>query len=221
MASGNLVTNPENSPYGDSIVRLTPDLRVVSYHAPRVFIGDDDFGSTPMLFQKPGCPPQLAAEQKNGSLHLYDRDNISAGPRQTLVLSEGGDFVRGGTPVSEFIGVPAYSPQLKMMFVSNPTGTPDGSYTNGMVAFRINSACVLEKAWNTTAGADIEDGGDGHDTFEEGSDDTVNDQGTDDIVNDSGDDDPGADSSAVVTATTSWPVAPTTTRSTAAAATTG
>ena len=39
-----------------------------------------------------------------------------------------------------------------MVFVSNPTGTVDGSYTNGMVAFRINSACMLEKAWNTTAG---------------------------------------------------------------------
>jgi outer membrane protein assembly factor BamB len=151
-ATGNVATVPENTAYGDAIVRLTPDLRVVSWNSPGVQIVDDDFGSTPMLFQKPGCPPQLAAEQKNGSLHLYDRDNIAAGPRQTLTLSVGGDYEHGTVPVHEFIGVPAYSPQLQMVFVSNSTGLPNGYYTHGMVAYRINSACAFTKVWNTTAG---------------------------------------------------------------------
>ena len=34
VATGNLFTNPENSPYGDSIVRLTSDLHVVSSTRP-------------------------------------------------------------------------------------------------------------------------------------------------------------------------------------------
>jgi outer membrane protein assembly factor BamB len=152
VATGNLAANPENTHWGDSVVRLTPDLKFVSGFALPVLIGDDDLGSTPMLFQAPNCPPQFAVEQKNGTVHLFDRNNIAAGPRQTLTLSEGSDEVHGDIPVHEFIGVPAYSPKLNMVFVSNPTGLPDGSYTNGMVGFRINSSCALTKSWNTTAG---------------------------------------------------------------------
>jgi outer membrane protein assembly factor BamB len=152
VATGNLATNPENFPWGDSVVRLTSDLRFVSGKALPVLIGDDDLGSTPMLFQKPGCPPQLAVEQKNGTLHLFDRDNIAGGPRQTLTLSLGGDFEHGTVPVHEFIGVPAYSPELQMVFVSNPTGLPNEYYKHGMVAYRINSACAFTKVWNTQAG---------------------------------------------------------------------
>jgi outer membrane protein assembly factor BamB len=152
VATGNLAANPENTPWGDSVVRLTPDLHLVSARALPVLIGDDDLGTTPMLFRAPGCPPQLAVEQKNGTVHLFDRDNIAGGPRQTLTLSLGGDMVHGGTPVHEFIGVTAYSPQLNMVFVSNPTGLPNGYYTNGMVGYRINSSCAFTKAWNTTAG---------------------------------------------------------------------
>jgi len=151
-ATGNIATNPENSPWGDSIVRLTSDLRFVSGKALPVLIGDDDLGSTPMLFQAPNCPPQLLAEQKNGTVHLFDRDNIAAGPRQTLTLSEGSDMVHGGNPVHEFIGVPAYSAKLNMVFVTNPTGLRNGYYTNGVVGYRINSSCALTKVWNTTAG---------------------------------------------------------------------
>jgi outer membrane protein assembly factor BamB len=152
VATGNIAANPENSPWGDSVVRLTPDLRFVSGKALPVLIGDDDLGSTPMLFQAPNCPPQFTVEQKDGTVHLFDRDNIAAGPRQTLTLSEGSDEVHGDIPVHEFIGVTAYSPELNMLFVSNPTGLPNGYYTNGMVGYRINSSCALTKVWNTTAG---------------------------------------------------------------------
>ena len=121
-------------------------------NAPGVLTGDDDFGSTPTLFQKTGCPPQLAAEQKNGRVYLYNRDSIGAGPVQTIKLSEGEDAAHLPIPINEFIGVPAWSPDTQMLYVSNPTGTLDGAYVNGMVAFRMNASCRLEKAWNTVAG---------------------------------------------------------------------
>jgi outer membrane protein assembly factor BamB len=152
VATGNVATNPENTPWGDAVVRLTPDLRFVSAKSLPVLIGDDDLGTTPMLFQAPGCPPQLVVEQKDGTVHLFDRDNIAGGPRQTLTLSVGGDFSRDGVPAHEFIGVAAYSPDLNMVFVSNPTGIPNGYYVNGMVGYRINSACAFTKVWNTPAG---------------------------------------------------------------------
>src|SRR5205085_9636333 len=41
VATGNIAKNPENSPWGDSVVRLTPDLQFVSGKALPVLIGDD------------------------------------------------------------------------------------------------------------------------------------------------------------------------------------
>jgi outer membrane protein assembly factor BamB len=152
VATGNINANPENEPWGDAVVRLTPDLKFVSGFDLPVLTGDDDVGSTPMLFQAPGCPPQLTVEHKDGTVDLFDRDNIAAGPRQTLTVSQGSDMVHGGIPVHEFIGVTAYSSELNMVFVSNSTGIPNGYYTNGMIGYRINSSCAFTKAWNTTAG---------------------------------------------------------------------
>ena len=90
VATGNVFANPENSFYGDAIVRLTGSLGFVASHSPGVGIGDDDFGSTPVLFQKPGCPPQLLAEQKSGDLYLYDRGSIAGGFRQQVRITQRG-----------------------------------------------------------------------------------------------------------------------------------
>ena len=142
VATGNSFTNPENRPYADHIVRLSPTLQVKAAHAPGTLIIDDDFGSTPTLFHKPGCPKQLVTEQKNGYLYLYDRDAIATGYRQRLAIRPGGGF----------IGLPAYSPATQMVYVPNqrqPAGSP---WTFGMIAFRLNANCMLELAWQTTAG---------------------------------------------------------------------
>jgi hypothetical protein len=104
---------------------------------------DDDFGSTPVLFQREGCPPQLVATRKHGALYLYDRDAITSGPRQTLNLS--------GTPY-RFIGVAAFWPEENLVFVANPTPPQDENYTHGMVAFRVTAGCRLELAWQKTTG---------------------------------------------------------------------
>lgn len=142
VATGNVIANPENLFYGDHVVRLTGSLQVVAAHSPGVGIVDDDFGSTPVLFQKPGCPRQLVTEQKNGSLYLYDRDSIASGYRQKVTVSGGG----------EFIGVPAYSPDTQMVYVANPVQPAGGAYTYGMIAFRLDASCKLVRAWEKTAG---------------------------------------------------------------------
>jgi outer membrane protein assembly factor BamB len=151
-ATGNLITSPENLPWGDSVVRLTPQLGFVAGNTPGRLIGDDDFGSTPVLFHKPGCPAQLVAMQKNGRLHLYDRDAIAQGPRQSIVMASTLDGTGHVVPVQEFIGVAAYSPQTQMVYVPDPSGTVDGTFTRGMVGFTIDANCRLVKAWNTRAG---------------------------------------------------------------------
>jgi outer membrane protein assembly factor BamB len=117
----------------------------VAGHAPPVVAFDDDLGSTPVLFQHKGCPPQLAAMRKHGALYLYNRDAIAQGPQQTVNVS--------GTPY-RLIGLPAFWPDADLLFVANPTPPPDGNYTHGMVAFKISDKCRLELAWQTTAGRD-------------------------------------------------------------------
>lgn len=152
VATGNLFTTPENKPYGDAVVKLDRDLHVLAYNAPGVLVGDDDFGSTPTLFQKPGCPPQAVVEQKNGTVYLYDRATIGFGPVQALKIAQGEDATHTPTPVDEFIGVPAWSAKTKLVYIANPSGTADGTYTWGMNAFRITASCRLALQWQTRAG---------------------------------------------------------------------
>ena len=141
--TGNAENFPENVEYADQVIRLTRDLKPLASHAPPVVGFDDDFGSSPVLFQREGCPPQLVTMRKHGALYLYDRNAIASGPKQTLNMS--------GTPF-RFIGVPAYWPDENMVFVANPTPPPDENYTHGMIAFRVTAGCRLEVAWQQTSG---------------------------------------------------------------------
>jgi hypothetical protein len=134
-ATGNSFATPQNTPYGDSVLRLSSSLALKSSDSPSVMIDDDDFGSTPVLFQKSGCPAQLAVLQKNGSLYLYDRDSIASGPRQRIALSN-----------PEEIGVVAYSSATQMVYAVNHSAS---NYKQGIVAFSFNSNCDLTLAWNT------------------------------------------------------------------------
>jgi outer membrane protein assembly factor BamB len=142
VATGNAFANPENSFYADHVVRLSGQLQVKAANAPGTLIVDDDFGSTPVLFHKGGCPAQFVTEQKNGYLYLYDHDAIATGYRQRIAIR----------PDGQFIGVPAYSSATKMVYVPNqrqPAGSP---WTFGMIAFRLDANCMLQLAWQTTAG---------------------------------------------------------------------
>jgi outer membrane protein assembly factor BamB len=138
VATGNVGAVPENVPYGDAVVRLSANLQVKAAHSPTPLIGDDDFGSTPLLFQQEGCPPQLVTMQKNGSVYLYDRDNIAAGFRQRIEF---------GQP--NLIGVAAYSPVTKYVYIMNNKGSANAQYVTGIAAFRTNASCNLELVWQT------------------------------------------------------------------------
>jgi len=142
VATGNAFANPENSFYADHVVRLSSQLQVKAANAPGTLIVDDDFGSTPVLFHKPGCPPQFVTEQKNGYFYLYDRDAIATGYRQRIAIR----------PDGFFIGLPAYSPATQMVYLSNQRQTAGSPWTFGMIAFRLNANCMLQLAWQTTAG---------------------------------------------------------------------
>src|SRR6266540_3643688 len=56
----------DTAAYGNSMIKLTPTLRVLDWNRPKPHLstGDYDFGSAPMLFQPRGCP-HLAAGAKD------------------------------------------------------------------------------------------------------------------------------------------------------------
>jgi outer membrane protein assembly factor BamB len=144
IATGNALAKPNNVGYGEAIVRLTTSLGVVSFNKPSLNAGKDlDFGSTPVLFQAAGCPPQLAVQNKDGELFIYGRDTIASGPVQRIQA----------TPASggRFIGLPAWSDTTHELYVALTTDNPP--YTRGMLALTESApGCTLTKSWNTSIG---------------------------------------------------------------------
>jgi outer membrane protein assembly factor BamB len=139
-AIGNSRGPTRTAGFGEHIVRLTSHLGVVSANYPGVPPGDADFGATPLLFQRPGCPPQLAVGNKFGSFFVYDRNAISSGPVQRIELGGSGFGQQGLT------GVAAYWPATSTVFVSNPVD--HGRYRRGIVAFRVTASCRLAYEWS-------------------------------------------------------------------------
>jgi outer membrane protein assembly factor BamB len=141
-ASGDLV---QDADYAESVVELDPLLNVLASDRPSDLPGevdDADFGSTPLLFQPPGCPALAAAYAKNGQLYVWQRDSLSGGP----VWS----FHAGPSDVTNaFVGEPSYSPELNMLIVSDGrTYDDEGGITHfdAVSGFAIGPGCSLPDA---------------------------------------------------------------------------
>ena len=147
VATGNIFADPENSLFGDHIVRLNLNLRPVASDAPDIGLSqgqtDVDFGSTPVLYQPPGCPPQLAVENKSGRLFIYNRDAVGGGPMQVIMITQFD---------SDFIGDVAYDPVLNQIYVSNPQDDGVGTYFHGLIAFAPQADCTLALVWQRQVG---------------------------------------------------------------------
>ena len=145
VATGNASGTPENSGDAERVVRLSADLNVRASNYPGLTGDDVDFGSTPVPYQRAGCPGQLVVENKSGVMFVYDRDALATGPAQRLAIS---DYVEGG----ELIGVPAYDPDRQRIFVSNSSDLTGGPYQHGMLAFDVGADCQLHLSWQQTQG---------------------------------------------------------------------
>jgi outer membrane protein assembly factor BamB len=137
-ATGNALGGNENAGYANSVVRLDRDLNFVASHQPNLAGGDDDFGSTPVLYQRSGCPPQFIALRKDGRLFVYNRNSIASGPTQTIALQG-----------FELIGSVAYSASTDMVYVATTRDSPDEAYVGGMHAFQVQADCTLALKWQT------------------------------------------------------------------------
>jgi outer membrane protein assembly factor BamB len=151
-ATGNAATpgQPQNAHYADKVVKLDRSLNVLAANGPNTPTGDFDFGATPLPFHPPGCSPLLAAMDKNGALYLYDRTAIGSGPLQSLQVTTG---------AGSFIGIPAYDPVNNAIFLGNPSDSPSGMYSHGLLGFGITASCRLSLVWQYPAGLNNPSGG--------------------------------------------------------------
>jgi outer membrane protein assembly factor BamB len=134
--------------YGDAIVRLTPSLEPVASDRPQAVEdnpagGDIDFGAAPVLFQPPGCPPLAAANNKLGILYIWEQDDLEGGPRFSFPLGDG---------VAPFVGQPAYSPRLGMLFDSHAEVGGGSKVGDGIAAFEVGKGCQIRRGWLTNIG---------------------------------------------------------------------
>ena len=139
-ATGNSTDSSEHAPYGERVVRLTTKLHVQASQHPKLPLGDDDFGATPLLYQVKGCPRQLAVGAKLGTFYVYDRDRIGHGPVQTIKLGGGADGD------NSLLGNAAVWPAKRLIYVVTPSDA--GRYKAGMLAFHVTSRCRLALAWH-------------------------------------------------------------------------
>jgi len=142
-ATGNSIGDTEDYGWSERVVRLTHALFVERSDHPALVGRDSDFGATPMLYQPPGCPPELLAKNKDGVLYRYDRDAIGHGAVQVR---------RTSRTNGHYQGLPAYSAETNMVYLANSSNHL--KFTHGLVAFRIRGDCTLVRDWQQPVGID-------------------------------------------------------------------
>ncbi|HST25826.1 MAG TPA: PQQ-binding-like beta-propeller repeat protein, partial [Gaiellaceae bacterium] len=134
--------------YSESVVALDPNMNVLAVDRPDTVPGendDADFGSTPLLFQPPGCPPLAAAYAKTGYIYVWLRDSLSGGPIWS--------FLGGPSDISNaFVGEPSYSADLNELIVADARAYDDtGTITHfdAVTGFAFGPGCSLpdEPTW--------------------------------------------------------------------------
>ena len=140
----------ESVGYGDEVVELTQSLEPLAANRPQEVGGtppggDIDFGAAPSLFDPPECPPLAAANNKLGVLYVWDRDALAQGPLLSIPL---------GDAVAPFVGQPAYSPRLHMLFdAESVVRQGSDKLGDGIAALGIESGCRFSVRWTTNVGS--------------------------------------------------------------------
>jgi outer membrane protein assembly factor BamB len=136
----------DNAGYGNKLVELLPDLSaVVDSNDPGIApTGDSDFGAAPLLFHPQACPGLAAANNKNGTLYIWNRERLSAGPIVSIPLGDG---------IAAFVGSPGWSETQQMLYAAQSV-IRDGNRKvgNGITAWHADPGCGFRPIWNTSLG---------------------------------------------------------------------
>ena len=129
-ASGN-VEPTELAPYSDSLNEWSPLLAPIATNEPPPSVGDDDFGGSAVVYDEAGAQC-VGAMRKDGTLFVYDRTHVAAGPTVSLVLGNA-----GAGNINAFV----HSSSTHVLYVNNPS---TGPYARGLYAFAAQANCTLD-----------------------------------------------------------------------------
>jgi hypothetical protein len=103
----------ESAGYGEHLIEIDRDLKVVAASHPATVQGTDDFdfAGSPVLFTPAGCQELVAAVNKNGRLFIWHADAIEDGPFADLALQRESDD-------QPLLTQPAYDPGTRSVFVA-------------------------------------------------------------------------------------------------------
>jgi hypothetical protein len=154
VATGNAIEQDGQSAYAENISNLSRDLRkVFGAASPLIPFGDNDYGSTPAVFQPTGCANKLvAAPNKIGLLTV---DGVGVGGALTVWQS-----LQMASNTSGFRGSVAWDVADQLLLVTTPTDGP-APYLQGLSALQANTGCTsLSLAWQVSPAAIITSGSD-------------------------------------------------------------
>ena len=147
VATGNVRTGaPGQTPYAEYLVDLSPDLsQTLGYASPVIPNGDNDYGSTPVVFQPTACGTKLvAALNKTGLLVV-----ASIQPDGSLSLMQSLPIMLPAN--GELAGNVAWDARAQQVLVT-AQGDGPAPFVRGLTAFAIDPACSkpLTFSWQTT-----------------------------------------------------------------------
>jgi hypothetical protein len=138
----------DNAGDGNSIVKLSRGLDALASNRPPEIPAayDDDFGATPLLFDVRGCGEYAAANNKDGKLYIWNREDVGSGPVYKLDL--------GTASYDPFLGEPSWSADRQTLYDATTNVIVRGvSQGDGVTALKFNAKCQLRSSWQTVVGS--------------------------------------------------------------------
>jgi outer membrane protein assembly factor BamB len=130
----------EAAGYGESVVSLTPELKLAGASHPASIDKplDLDFAGSPVVFDRPGCGELVVAHDKNAQLFGWRADDVDAGPLWTIDLEP-------FKPENPLLSQPAYDPARRAVF----------DVTGGhLVRVDIAADCSATPVWSRALGTE-------------------------------------------------------------------
>ena len=130
--------------HGDELVQLDPDLTVAAGSHPTDIPDrmDLDFVGSPVVVDRPGCGPLVAATDKNDTVYLWKADAVAAGPVAEVPI----ETYNAADPMLAQL---AWSPALNSLYTA--TGTE-------LVRITISASCAAAVTWRDPLGTQTENG---------------------------------------------------------------
>ena len=141
----------EAAPLAERVLHLTPNLKllasVVQPDSNPSVVGDQGFGSTPMLFQPPGCPALLAVNSKDSYTYVWRRAKLASAPLLRMKLGQPGAN-------NTFYAQPTWFAATRTLVVDG-VALPNGSGDKGAVGLRVSSKCKFSVEWSLNIGGGV------------------------------------------------------------------